>query len=133
MEKEQCKSQIVVSRKHTLCTHRYHGNTQHPCTLKKYYIRKSITTYLKEMYIYTFGFVTLYFIRCVGHLCFQPFGPNNASRTAPPNKTPANAKNVTILFTPLISLNTKIPKMPLINKAHCMSGCATAKEIAALA
>ena len=59
MEKEQCKSQIVVSRKHTLCTHRYHGNTQHPCTLKKYYIRKSITTYLKEMYLY-FWLVTVH-------------------------------------------------------------------------
>ena len=133
MEKEQCKSQIVVSRKHTLCVYTQCNTTQHPCTLKKYYIRKSITTYLKEMYLYFWLVTTRICTFVCGTPVLQPFGPNNASRTAPPNKTPANAKNVTILFTPLISLNTKIPKMPLINKAHCMSGCATAKEIAALA
>ena len=90
MEKEQCKSQIVVSRKHTLCTHRYHGNTQHPCTLKKYYIRKSITTYLKEMYLYTFGLLLHVYV--VWDTCASTFWSKQRQQNCTPQQNTRKRK-----------------------------------------
>ena len=99
MEKEQCKSQIVVSRKHTLCTHRYHGNTQHPCTLKKYYIRKSITTYLKEMYLYFWLVTTRIYVvwdTCAFNLLVQ----TTPAELHPPTKHP-QTQRTSQFFSPL--------------------------------
>ncbi len=54
----------------------------------------------------------------------EPYGdgPKRANNRAPSRSTTAKVKNVMILLRPLISLNTKIPRIPDTRSAHCISG-----------